>query len=454
MLNRHIKTLLLVAGDDGERFYLRKQLLDLGYGTVLSSPEARAVPDILSNRGIDLMILGADIAGQEVVTLLSDLRSSDRPGNTALPVILMTDSEPSPYLVEAVRIGINSCIIKPFTALEFTARVDQICLYPSHFIDSALADTLAHRLEVLSHSAQTTDDDQDMTTASETINPTQFQTAPKIVQPPKSIVRENRSKENSNSQNLASAEEMSIENTSIENASAANTPIQKKNGIQQKNNIRQKNSRDVRDMLPNEARSSTKDVPPTEPFIQNNQTRSIRPQPSRTIIETDPPDHFEEMLAEHTAWLASNGREGKRACFAKKKLQAVDFGKTNLKNADFRYSDLSNANFEASILEWADFRYAQLVAANLDYAKAMGIRLRHANCSLSSLRQTVLQDADLTGSIFKGAHLADTDLTGSNLMETDFREVDLATVRGLLQHQFDKAICDQSTTPPDGYFMD
>ncbi len=511
MLNRHMKTLLLVAEDDGERFYLRKQLLDLGYGTVLSSREVHAVPHVLSNQDIDLVILGADIDGSEVVTLLSDLRSADQPGDTALPAILMTESKPSPYLIEAIRIGINSCIIKPFTAQEFKARVDQICLYPTHFVDSSLADALAHRLEQLSRSSHPDRGDQETTISSKNIRSTQFSTAapPNNSHPSKSGFRDHQPQRKQppgkpTSKNFTSIDNMSTEETFLEDASLNDTFPEKKSRRDTRDRLPEKKTLPTKETLPVKNKSPTKDISPTRdtvptketlPVKNKTPTKDISPTrdtaptketpPTRSVASAQesapikdrlptkdmPPaapviqknqkiqtpsrsaiaeTYFEEILAEHTAWLASNGQEGKRACFAQKKLQAVDFRKANLKNADFRHSDLCNANFEAATLEWADFRYAQLIAANLDHANATGIRLRHADCSLASLKKTILQDADLTGSIFKGAHLAYTDLTGSNLMEADFREVDLATVCGLLQHQFDKAIADLSTTRPMG----
>ena len=99
-------------------------------------------------------------------------------------------------------------------------------------------------------------------------------------------------------------------------------------------------------------------------------------------------EELKTILEQHTLWLDSNGKEGKRA-----DLTGANLTCTNLTGADLTGADLTDAD-----LTWADFTGANLTSADL-----YGACLYGAN----------LFGADLTGAI-----LIDSELEYANLNDT------------------------------------
>ena len=99
-------------------------------------------------------------------------------------------------------------------------------------------------------------------------------------------------------------------------------------------------------------------------------------------------EELKTILEQHTLWLDSNGKEGKRA-----DLTGANLTCTNLTGADLTGADLTDAD-----LTWAD-----LTGANLTSADLYGACLYGAN----------LFGADLTG-----ANLIDSELEYANLNDT------------------------------------
>jgi uncharacterized protein YjbI with pentapeptide repeats len=114
---------------------------------------------------------------------------------------------------------------------------------------------------------------------------------------------------------------------------------------------------------------------------------------------------LQEVVAAHTKWLESEGREGKRAELKKALLQEADLHGANLQDAD-------------------------LEGAKLAVADLMGANLRRAN----------LRDADLWMADMKDTNLQGAELQGANLGD----------VTNLTQLQIDSAITDERTVLPTG----
>jgi uncharacterized protein YjbI with pentapeptide repeats len=99
-------------------------------------------------------------------------------------------------------------------------------------------------------------------------------------------------------------------------------------------------------------------------------------------------EEIEQMLADHAAWVKSQGVDGMRADFSCADLTDVDFSGRNLCLADFSGALLSGARLHAARLIAADFRTANLTRADLS-------------------------EADLRGANFAGTHRRDADFTNA-----------------------------------------
>jgi len=156
------------------------------------------------------------------------------------------------------------------------------------------------------------------------------------------------------------------------------------------------------------------------------------------------------VVADHMAWLQSNGAEGKRAAFTGMDLAGADLADAILANATFREVNLSDACLAGARLDGSDFRYAILEAADLGGANLGVAALRHAKLRLCNLENAVLRGADLSGAILTGARLAGADVKGAILIGADLRQADLSKVEGLTSGQIEKSLCDMSTRLPPG----
>ena len=121
---------------------------------------------------------------------------------------------------------------------------------------------------------------------------------------------------------------------------------------------------------------------------------------------------FNIILAQHKAWIDSNGETGERADFSNADLSNMDlqglyFFKVNLHAANLRGSVLSKANFRNADLSGADMSETLLIKANLTESDLSG-----ANLGKSRLR-----DAKLNRAILRGTDLSDADMTGADLRE-------------------------------------
>lgn len=105
-------------------------------------------------------------------------------------------------------------------------------------------------------------------------------------------------------------------------------------------------------------------------------------------------------------------------------LALVDLRNGYLPDAHFRRFFIFGSDLEGAILPKSDLREATLSCAHLEGA--------------------VLKGAHLESALLDGAYLAGADLKGAVL-----KGVDLTETRGLTQDQFDGAVTDSTTKPPD-----
>ena len=169
---------------------------------------------------------------------------------------------------------------------------------------------------------------------------------------------------------------------------------------------------------------------------------------------------LEQLLEEHTAWIATAGKSGTRldlsgydlrhvlnlkkfsltavkavgANFLNQDLQGASLQSAVMDRADFRDTKLANADFRGTSLKNGLFSRANLVGANLsplifpnpDGSKRLqrvnlsGANLRYAILSNAVLADCLLVGADLSYAVMHDCDLRRADLTGAILDNADF----------------------------------
>ena len=120
-----------------------------------------------------------------------------------------------------------------------------------------------------------------------------------------------------------------------------------------------------------------------------------------------PAPTWPDLLAQHTRWVASRGREGQRL---------------SVPNADLRGRDLAGVNLQGASLLRARLQGARLGGACLDDAL-----LLEADLTGTDLRGASFRRAHLRGARLAGAHLA-TDLRGADLRDVVLEHAAVASV--------------------------
>jgi uncharacterized protein YjbI with pentapeptide repeats len=133
-------------------------------------------------------------------------------------------------------------------------------------------------------------------------------------------------------------------------------------------------------------------------------------------------DGLPRVLDDHALWVASGGREGRRADLSDADLSGASLAGRDLSRALLTGVDLSGADLSEAVLDGARMIRARLVGTDLLSASLVEANLTWAN----------LKNARLASAVLTGACLADSDLTGARLRGADFTNADLegADLRG------------------------
>ena len=119
---------------------------------------------------------------------------------------------------------------------------------------------------------------------------------------------------------------------------------------------------------------------------------------------------LDDILAEHSRWVESEGKSGTRA-----RLRGADLSNADLGDADLGDANLSNANLSNAYLTNADLRDANLRDANLFGANLSGANLSGANLSDAGLSRAKLSNANLSEAILYNADLFNANLFSADL---------------------------------------
>lgn len=138
------------------------------------------------------------------------------------------------------------------------------------------------------------------------------------------------------------------------------------------------------------------------------------------------PSDIQHILQEHANWLASGGKDGRRANFRNANLQGFDLSSAQLAEASFRGANLVGANLSGSDLRGADLSEAVLESANLGNANLATAILARADLRTTDLTGADLQSADLSSALMLGANLSGLNLSAAILQETNLQSANLS----------------------------
>lgn len=126
-------------------------------------------------------------------------------------------------------------------------------------------------------------------------------------------------------------------------------------------------------------------------------------------------EHLHQLLADHNAWLATDGKAGCRADLRGACLDGAKLVKANLRKADLEGATLTGVD-----LEGANLTGARLTGANLTAAFLKGANLTRADLGGANLTSAWLGHANLTEVRMLGTNLTDARLWLANLTGTVF----------------------------------
>lgn len=161
------------------------------------------------------------------------------------------------------------------------------------------------------------------------------------------------------------------------------------------------------------------------PGILSTTTAGEEEDYTHYLPTTNRPGHLQHILDEHTIWLASAGKDGRRANFRQADLRGVDLSGSNLIEASFRGADLSGSNLSQSDLRGADFSEAILNQTNLSCSNLTGAILSRADLRTSIFDGAHMQSADMSNAMLIGANLSGLDLSESSFQEADLQSANL-----------------------------
>lgn len=162
--------------------------------------------------------------------------------------------------------------------------------------------------------------------------------------------------------------------------------------------------------------------------IQYASSAPMNDEASFPAVSASAVPDIDAIEVDHQKWIATQGKEGKRASFRGFNLSGADLSGRKLVEASFRGVNLTGAN-----LSGADLRTADMSEAVLDKANLTGTLLSGASLAGAQMRQANAQDVDLvtanlTGAIAEEAVLTGGKLSGAILRDANFRKANLSGV--------------------------
>jgi two-component system chemotaxis response regulator CheY len=117
-----MKTVLVIDDSATIRMAIRRILEKIGYGVVEAADGAEALERVSASPAA--VLCDIDMPTMDGLTFLRELRK--RPSQTSLPVIMCTTHNSFDKIREALALGANEYIMKPFDADIIASKLTQV----------------------------------------------------------------------------------------------------------------------------------------------------------------------------------------------------------------------------------------------------------------------------------------------------------------------------------------
>jgi two-component system chemotaxis response regulator CheY len=122
-MNLNMK-ILIVDDFATMRRIVRNVLKQIGFTNMLEADNGKAALKVLKKENIDLILCDWNMPEMPGIDLLKTLKSEDELKD--IPFVMVTAEAQKDNIIEAVKAGVNSYIVKPFTAETVSEKLNTI----------------------------------------------------------------------------------------------------------------------------------------------------------------------------------------------------------------------------------------------------------------------------------------------------------------------------------------
>ncbi len=106
------------------RKIVRNVLKQIGFTTMIEADNGKAALKVIKKENIDLILCDWNMPEMPGIELLKAIRSDDELKN--IPFVMVTAEAQKDNIIEAVKAGVSSYIVKPFTAETVSEKLNTI----------------------------------------------------------------------------------------------------------------------------------------------------------------------------------------------------------------------------------------------------------------------------------------------------------------------------------------
>jgi len=106
------------------RRILKNVLRQVGFTNIIEADDGKTALKELKKENIDLILCDWNMPEMPGIDLLKQIRSDD--GLKNIPFVMVTAEAQKENILEAVKSGVNSYVVKPFTAETISAKLKKV----------------------------------------------------------------------------------------------------------------------------------------------------------------------------------------------------------------------------------------------------------------------------------------------------------------------------------------
>ncbi len=106
------------------RRILKNVLRQVGFTNIIEADDGKTALKELKKENVDLILCDWNMPEMPGIDLLRQVRSDD--GLKKIPFVMVTAEAQKENILEAVKAGVNSYVVKPFTAETISAKLEKV----------------------------------------------------------------------------------------------------------------------------------------------------------------------------------------------------------------------------------------------------------------------------------------------------------------------------------------